>query len=174
MNLLKSLVMLSLVAAWCSAAWADIPPPRRQENERIVSEVAVKFRALRGERPNVQAKIIIPSYLVGGGRDVGKIAPSEEAPAPKAAPKPEKQSSLGSPSTIIAGIAMSLAAASIVFLVRGSRTTKTAALVALAAAGALGGYSVAWADVAQPGSRGEPVIVIELSDEADIVTLLMK
>ena len=83
-----------------------------------------------------------------------KIAPKEGAApkeeAPKAGAAPEKQSSLPALGTTIAGLALSLAAVSVVLLVRGSQRTKTAAVVALVGAGLLGGWSIAQADIAVP------------------------
>jgi hypothetical protein len=186
MNSLKLLVSAALALVWCSEAWADIPPPpRRQQNERVTHEVSVR-RGLGAEARNVQAKIIIPRWLVGAdGRGVPEVAPKpgekpEGTPAakPREAPKveavPEKKASLPKLGTVIAGLAMSLAAVSVVFLIRGKQAGKTVAVVALVAAGALGGWSVAQADVVKPGARGEPIIVIELSDDAEIVTLLLR
>ena len=185
MRTFRTLLALSLVAAWCSAAVADIPPPPKKKNERVVANVSIKYGAIKGEARNVHAKVVIPTYLVAGAVERaeeggGATAPAPTAPAPAAAPPPpriqlipprQSRSSLPAFGTTVAGIAMSLAAVSVVFLVRGSGRTKTAAVIALVAAGLLGGWSIAQADVALPGSRGEPIIVIELSDDADVVTL---
>lgn len=182
MQYLKWVAALTLIAVGNVSAWGDIaPPPRKQTTQdakstRVVAEVSIKHGAIRGEARNVQAKITIPSYLVAGDvpRGLPKSSPKEGAPAPEA-PKtgaiPEKQSSLPSLGTTIAGLALSLAAVSVVFLVRGNQRTKSTAIIALVSAGLLGGWSIAQADIALPGSRGEPTIVIELSDDAEVVTL---
>jgi hypothetical protein len=81
--------------------------------------------------------------------------------------------------TVIAGLALSLAAVSAVFVFRGNRGTKTAALALLAGALVLGGWSIAQADLAVPpaGPRRpveEPkIVVIELAEDGDSVTLLL-
>jgi hypothetical protein len=70
---------------------------------------------------------------------------------------------------------MSLAAVSLVFVVRGNRGTKTTALAVLAGALVLSAFSAASADLI-PGRPNGPVpapaeIVIELVDDGDAVTL---
>ncbi|MDX1947571.1 MAG: hypothetical protein SFU86_19385 [Pirellulaceae bacterium] len=186
----KSIGSLLLVSILAVPAWADIAPSPRRENARVTAGVEIRYGAIRGERTNVKAKIVIPAYLVAGdGRGVPKVeskeggAPKEGAPRKEEAPKegasppraaPEgRQSSLPPLGTTVAGIALSLAAVSVVFLVRGNKTAKTTAVIALVSAGLLGGWSLAQADLVVPGQRGEPVIVIELSDDAETVSLLI-
>jgi hypothetical protein len=63
-----------------------------------------------------------------------------------------------------------------VFVFRGNRTTKTAALAVLAGAVVLGAFGVANADLIVPGRerpREPALIVIELTEDGDSVTLLL-
>jgi hypothetical protein len=62
-----------------------------------------------------------------------------------------------------------------VFVVRGNRNGRTAAMAVLVGAIVLGAYGVATGDLIVPG-RGRPAqpeIVIELVDEGDEVTLFL-
>lgn len=193
------LYLITGLAAWslCATALGDIPNPnRRQQNRditdnRVVAPVVIKHGPIRGEGRSVQAKIVIPrAYLPGdAGGAVGAPAPTAPAPAAPAAPapriklippKPEARSTTPPFGTVIAGIAMSLAAVSVVFVARGKRVTKTAALATLSASLVVTGFGIAQADVAgqkrpiPPGSV-EPLneIVVELSDFGESVTLLL-
>src|SRR5205085_4832067 len=152
-----------LVLALSTAAIADIPNPnRRQQNQnpvnenRAVAPVVVKHGPIRGEGRSVQAKIIIPRALLPGdaGQAVGAPAPTAPAPAAPAPrfelipPKPQTGSNTPPLGTAIAGIAMSLAAVSLVFVVRGNRVTKAAALIVLSGGLVATGWGIAHADIA--------------------------
>jgi hypothetical protein len=162
----------TLLVAWNPIAPPEIPKPP-QEQVRVVTPVIVKHGAIPGAGANVVAKIIIPRGLVhawGGG---GAAPPKAGSPPPAA----EKQSNIPPLGTVIAGLAMSLAAASMVFIARGNRSGRTVALAVLAGAMILAAYGVASADIPVPGRgpRPEPPreIVIELADGGDTVTLLL-
>lgn len=170
---MKRSFVLSLCALLVtSVAMADVrvePPEEAPQPERIVAPVVVKRGALREER-NVQAKIQIPRHLVGAG-GFGAAAPTGAA-----APAPEDQGGGPAIITIIAGLAMSLAAVSFVFVLRGNRKAKAVALAATASAMLLGAWSLARADIPvpeRPQRPAGPQIVIELLDEGDSVTLLL-
>jgi hypothetical protein len=184
---------VALAVGFCSIVWADVVPPGRTNSGRVVLPVVIR-RGIRGENGNVQAKVVIPRYLLDGAlesyrgakvkptaKDEVGEAPAEKAPAPGEAPAaggtplpaPPKAGASATPpwGRIIAGIAMSLAAVSAVFVMRG-RGTKTAAAVLVAGSVVLGTYAVGWADVAVP--RRGPEIVIQLVDDANEVTLLLR
>ena len=165
-------VSLCALLVLASAAMGDVRPVSPDElpqPERIVAPVVVKRGALREER-NVQAKIQIPRHLVGAG-DFGAAAPTGAA-----APAPGDQGGGPAIITIIAGLAMSLAAVSFVFVLRGNRKAKAVALVATTGAVLLGAWSMARADIPvpdQPRPATGPQIVIEFLDEGESVTLLL-
>ena len=177
------LVLLTSVMAFANApAPPDAPP--REEPTRLVAPVVIKRGALRGEDRNVQAKIQIPASLVHGlGAEAAEpvrppagSAPARAVPmkaAPGAAPAPEDRSSVPPMGTIIAGIALSLAAVSIVFMMRGNRATKAAAVASLAGCALVTGWSAAVADIPPPPRRPESQIVIELVEDGETVTLLL-
>ena len=197
------LLGLFIAVTFSSIVWADVVPPGRRTNGRVVLPVTIRRGAIRGENNNVQAKIVIPRYLLDGALDSyrdAKVKPSakDEVPpldketpanpgsppagaaapaaAPPAAPaaSPKSEARATPPwGTIVAGLAMSLAAVSAVFVVRGNRSAKTAALVLIACGVVLGAYAVGRADVA-PVRRNGPEIVIQLVDDANEVTLFVK
>ncbi len=159
-GVLAVLMSISFVAA----ARADIRvPPEKKEPVRITSKVTIKHGAIKGVDRNVVAKLIVPVSLVHPA----------EAPRAGAAPKAEERGALpGNMGTWIAGIALSLAAVSLVFVVRGKRMTRTVAAAILGGAVVLGAYA-AQANVGPSPRQMGPQIVIELAEEGDSVTLLL-
>ena len=131
--------------SWIAAAQADIRVPPKKEPVRIQSKVAIKHGAIKGVDRNVVAKLIVPASLVHAAE-----------PKAGAAPRAEEQGALpGNMGTLIAGIALSLAAVSLVFVVRGKRTTRTIAATILGGAVLLGAYA-AQADVPPDPRRLRP------------------
>ncbi len=184
-----ALAALFLLA--CSApAPADIPVPVRRQESRVVAPVVIRHGAIRGEGRSVQAKIVVPRSLLAGGDGGDHIRPKRSGTGtfipPPPSPNEEARSHLPPYGTVVAGLAMSLAAVSLVFVVRGNRIAKTAALVVLSGALVVAGYGIAEADIA-PGPRpNRPLpapapapalradggeIIIELTDNGDTVTL---
>jgi hypothetical protein len=147
-----------------AGARADIRvPPEKPEPVRITSNVTIKRGAIRGAGRDVAAKIIIPASLVH---------PAEPVPPPAA----NKQGALpGTMGTLIAGIALSLAAVSLVFVIRGRQSTRAVAATILGGAVVLGTYGAVQANAPPPVRPEPPVqkIVIELVEEGDSVTLLL-
>ena len=170
MNGLVHIAAAAAILGWNPIAPANVAPPRKPAETRVVVPVTIKRGEIRGEGRGVQAKITIPKKLVHAGGAPGA------APAPRAAPVPNAREQAGIPyGTVIAGLAMSLAAVSLVFVFRGNRGTKTTALAVLAGALVLGAFSAANADLI-PGRPNGPVpapseIVIELVDDGEAVTL---
>lgn len=171
-------VVISLFLA--SAAQADIrvEPPKR-EPVRINSKVTIKHGAIKGVDRSVVAKLIVPASLVH---------PAEPVPPPRPGAAPTRNAPAAGDRgalpvnyrTWIAGIAMSLAAVSLVFVVRGRSTTRTVAATILGGAVLLTAYSAVQANAPPPVRAPEsvrpvaaPQIVIELVDEGDSVTLLL-
>ncbi len=183
MNTLALVTTVSLILGWNPIA----PPELRREKPvakeaSITAPVVIKTQVLEGVDKDVRAKIIIPRKLVhAGGAEVAR--PAAASPAGNAAPRSEDRGSLTPLGTVIAGLALSLAAVSAVFVFRGNRNSKTVALAVLAGAVVLGALGVAQADIIVPGDSRRPPqpkpalpsqqIVIELSDDGETVTLLI-
>ena len=172
MNASVLITSAAVLLAWNPIALPNVAPPPKK-NQRVVAPVRVERGEIAGEGRSVQARIIIPRSLVHGGDAAG--APPAAAPTRSgSAPPPSARDQANIPvGTIIAGLAMSLAAASLVFVVRSGRTGKTAALAVLVGAAVLGIFGAAQADLIPGRPVGPPRqdIVIELTDEGDTVVL---
>jgi hypothetical protein len=174
---------------------ANTPAPQREPQptnsspvaakpDQVTAPVVIKTEDLVGEGPAVRAKIVIPRKLLRAGIS-GGVAPTGAAPT--AAPASEQPQGAISPDTdaelagwpigsVVAGLALSMAAVSAVFVFRGKRNAKTAALTVLASAVVVGAIGVAQADLLVPGRerpRDRPQIVIELTDDGESVTLIL-
>ena len=109
----------------------NAPPPgvRQRDTVRLVVPVVVRHGNWREGR-DVQAKIVIPKQVIEGEKyREAPGAPATNAPAtePSAAPpteSPKKGARWPNPGTVIAGLALSLAGVSLIFLKRGGRGTK--------------------------------------------------
>jgi hypothetical protein len=124
---------------------------------------------------HIIAKVVIPLSMLPAN-DAKKLSAKQQISSP----------AIG---TILAGLALSLAAISVAFLVRGQRRARAGAATVLVIAATLGAWSVAWANTPPPHLRealqgpraylvsvpaeGEtPQIAIEFSANADEVTLV--
>lgn len=158
-----ALIGLGLLLS-ASLAMADvIPPPRRVEKDGKVAvwaTVRIDSAALKGDDAAAKAKIVIPQDVLDQltGKDkAGKVG---QTPA------------MG---TIIAGIALSLAAVSLLWLWRGKPKQKALMLI-LAGGLSLGGIGALFADLAPPREfrpAPRPQVVIEVSDRADRVSITL-
>lgn len=144
----------------------------------ITSAVNVEHVDLSKHGNTLKAKIIIPKKLLAGNEALKDVAPAKAAP--------ESGASFDTSRSLIAGIALSLAAVSAIFVRRGSKATKVAVGVVMVSAALLVGGTL-WADIRIPGQpyRGparrpaeEPVkpeavnvVTIEIVEEGDVVTL---
>lgn len=178
------LAVTALVLAWNAPPPPEAPqPPAAQEN-RIVAPLIIKNNAIRGEGRSIQAKILIPRNLLAGNAEAVKAAASVPGLNPAASSR-EVRSTTPALNTVIAGLAISLAMVSLVFVLRGNRITKVAAVAALAVSMVLTGIGILRADIPGPGPRpvrptpipvrpnSETEIVIEITDPGETVTLLL-
>jgi len=185
MNASSYLITLVFLLAWNAPAPADIPAPARKQENRIVAPVVIRHGAIRGEGRSIQAKIIVPrSLLAGGDADARPKLPANGTIIPPLPGRNEEARSNTPPyGTVVSGLAMSLAAVSLVFVVRGNRIAKAAALAVLSGALFITGYGIARADLVPgrplgPAPQNAPApradgseIIIELTDNGNTVTL---
>lgn len=169
---LTAILAVVMAGSFVTAAQADIRVPPKKEPVRITSQVTIKHGAIKGVDRNVVAKIVIPAGLVHAEAPRAGAAPTRNAP------RSEEQGALrGSTGTWVAGIALSLAAVSLVFVVRGRRMTRTIAATILGGSALLGTYGAVYANAPAPPPRPERApaaqIVIELVEDGDTVTLLL-
>ena len=129
------------------------PEPRELREPPIIrsSELVVK-RDARGA-----TRIIIPAKLVAGA----KVRPSR------------RDTSFLSPTrNVIAGLALSAAIAGVFLIVRrGGGKTKTTAMV-LIAVSVTAGVSITFADLLPPPDKERPQILVQIDEDADVVTLI--
>ena len=69
MSRLACLIAGAVVVLGGSFATADVVVPGRRTAGRVSLPVVVRRGAIRGENNNVQAKVIIPRYLLDGALD---------------------------------------------------------------------------------------------------------
>jgi hypothetical protein len=159
---ITALLGLGLFSLWTVSAIADIaPPPSIQKSDNVVwANVTIKSEALKGDDAGAKAKIVIPrSMLPVKAEKTGQV---EQGPAG---------------GTIVAGIALSLAAVSLVWLRRSKSSQKTLMLV-IGGLLLLTGIGALYADLAPPGRRprprpAPPQIVIQIVEDGEAVTLIM-
>ncbi len=166
---------------------ADIPVPGQPfrprgpierppaEDNSIPQTVVVKREGLKHaeikDARNIKAKIIIPRSML---------------PVEKKISIDQQTSTGSSTSTIIAGIALSCAAVSCVFLLRRSKAGRNIAIGVLVIAGGIGIWSAAQADLIPgrpngprrrpeppPAAPAESVILLEVVDEGEAITLVL-
>jgi LPXTG-motif cell wall-anchored protein len=150
----------------------------------VVKREVLKHADIKDAR-TIKAKLVIPRSLL----PVAKDAPA--AKPVKAAPEAPKTGSIGPTGTIVAGIALSLAAVSCVFLFRKNKAGGAAVVGVLVVAGTVGVWSAANANA--PAPRPQPVeatnapafprsgnknandsvILLEVVEEGDSITLVL-
>ena len=117
MNRVALAVATIISLSWGAIASADVAPAPRRSASRVSAPVTIRHGAIRGEDRAVQAKIVIPRYMLPADGEAfrGLKGAEPKAPAPGAAPAPtpapKTESRSGSPplGTAVAGIALSLA-----------------------------------------------------------------
>jgi hypothetical protein len=126
--------------------------------------VKIEHADLTKEGKGVAAKVAIPRKVLA------RVAPGTPAAGQ------EKQSSLPSLGTLVAGIALSIGAIGLVLAARGSRSARGVAAAALLVAMFAGGY--AFASKKEP-ERERPVtapaesVVVEIVDGGDAVVITL-
>lgn len=117
-----------------------------KEPKGVLAKITIPLDLLRAELKRIDEKAEMPAQLPATQRK-----PANQAPAP-----PASQRSELSPRTIIAGLAMSLAAVSLIFVARrGSRFSQPTMLI-LAGVLVLGTTAAVTADIAVPGAPKRP------------------
>ena len=171
---------------FAAQAWGDaLPgpgpapnaPPRRGapnvgelKSEKITLNFSVKQADLKGEGENVRAKLVIPARL-------------RELPPPAGAPgKVGLQET--SPRSLVAAVALSLAAVSVVFVIRGKQLNTASKGAILGITVVVASFAVAYGNAGPPrnfGPKPEPPkldaskdqIVIEFSADATEAVLTL-
>jgi hypothetical protein len=168
MRALSFAVLLSFAAV--ASANEPAPPPEPEPAPAITkAPVTIKYEVLRGDAAGAQAKIVIPRSLLPGeaGRKVGAAQP------------------IGG--TVIAGIALSLAAVSLIWLRKGKTIHQKVLIVVVSGALALGGVGALFADIPVPGGGNRPrprppverpvpakaMILVEIVEDGEAVTLTL-
>jgi len=179
MKLFLSAVVLAGAVLGGIAAANEAPPPRPSQlpPTKVTVPVVIKHADLSKEGEGVKAKLVLPAKLhrSGGvapvpGRKVGlneSVAPTQRS--------------------IVAAIALSLAAVSIVFVVRGKKLNTTSKGAVIGVICLLSAFGAAQADLSVPGQpRRRPPeprpevakssLVVEFSDDTEgaILTLQAK
>ena len=151
-------------------------PPKEAVSKPLQAPVVIKRGALADKDRAIQARIIIPRSLLPATAEKA-VKPTLN---PALNPPPVRQQSGGPPlGTIIAGLALSLAAVSVVFVVRGNRSAKTIAAAVLIGAIGLSAWATSWANAppplpVRPRPGEQPKIVVEFVDDADEVVLELR
>lgn len=149
--------------------------PVRSEPAKSVIPIQVKHADLKGEGENVVAKIVLPARL----RDATAAKPGKVGMNEGVAPTQR---------SLVAAVALALAAVSVVFVLRGKQLNTASKVVVLGVVGLLGLYGAAQGDALPgpgpgPGPRPIPkfgpkaeLIVVEFSADATeaILTLPAK
>jgi hypothetical protein len=151
-----------LLLARDAAADKSVAPVRAEPAKSVIS-VQVKYADLKGEGENVQAKIVLPARL----RDAAAAKPGKFGINDEVAPTQR---------SLIAAVALALAAVSVVFVVRGKQLSTTSKAAVLGVIGLLGLYGAAHGDAAPMPVPKAALIVVEFSADATdaILTLPAK
>ncbi len=136
--------------------------PARAEPAKSVIPFQVKSADLQGEGENVVAKLILPARLRAAAAP-GKVGLNDGA-------APTQRS-------LVAALALTLAAVSVVFVLRGKQLSTASKAVVLGIVGLLGLYGAALGDAGPMPVPKRPLtdlIVIEFSADATEATLTLK
>ncbi|MDX1946431.1 MAG: hypothetical protein SFU86_13605 [Pirellulaceae bacterium] len=178
---------LACVLGWVAVAAANpiaVPrPPQPLETKSLEAPLVIKRGALEGRDRAIEARVLIPRSLLPVAAEKG---------AKQAAAPPIETQSGGPPlGTLIAAVCLSLAAVSLLFVVRGSRSARVAGAAVLLLAMGLCAWSTTWANVPPPRPEPnlpppsvaplpsirlerQPKIVIEFTDEGGEVVLELR
>lgn len=162
LSLAGCVLVCGLLLVTSEAAADKSPAPRKAEPAKVVLPVHVAIADLAGEGDGVKYKLTLPARLhaAAEGKKMGAID----------SVSPNQRS-------LVAAIALSLAAVSVVFVLRGKKLTTRTKGAILGAAILLAVSGIAYGNGA-PGPRpgpvgpgGKAVIVIEYSADAEAATL---
>jgi hypothetical protein len=174
----RSMELLALVlgVSIATAGRADIGPSQVPDDPAGPQGPAVYSLTVKVDPQARQAKLQIPDTLAAPAPAPGA------APSAPAAPSADDQSSFAPnrTRTMVAGLTMSLALASLVLVRRSSRSKQIVAGMVVAAV-SLGAIGMAWGDIPGPGPRPRPPIrpnpdaqiQVEVVSGADGVTLIV-
>jgi len=162
---LRSFVTASLLVACVVPAFADVapgPPPARKRNYQ--APVVIQKQELGEGNEQLAARIIIP-------RDVLEEALGASAPVGSS----DNNSGLPPAGTVVAGVLLAVAIASIPFALRGRRYARPLVATAAVTLVVFGGWAIAMGDIAIPGAKrnrpprpaGRQFIQIEVTDQQD-------
>jgi hypothetical protein len=183
----------------CALAQANAPPvPKPVERPQaeppvaappaIVKSLSLPVTIQKADltKEGVQAKIILSQKTLAELSAPGKKAsPQQNSAAPAS---PDRQSSTSLWRNVIAGVALSLAAVSLIFVFRGRRSTRAAVVALLGVTLIAGGVGVLSADIRIPGEpyRGpakrpdpeprpepHPQVQVIVMDDAVGITLVL-
>jgi len=172
-------VAFSLVVG--SVALADIPVesrrPTRAAGTTEPFPLTIKYEAISKLHPGVEARMVIPKkVLLQVIKQNSVYVGGNSLDEPNSIPW----------TTVIAGVALSLAAASSLWVLR-RREARLVAAAALLVVVSCGAWNLAHGDLLVPGGKGprrppgnpnaprpQPTILIETTDEGDSVTLILK
>lgn len=187
MNMLRATIGIFALGVLFTASALANAPPRPQapappplgtkpagevRSEKLKIPVQMKHADLAGEGEGVLAKIVLPARL----RDL---------PPPAGAPAKVGAAEGASPRSLIAAVALSLAAVSVVFVLRGKKLSTTSKAAVLGFVGLLGLFGAAQADIAIPGQKRGPrpmpppaleaksTIVVEFSADVEEAVLIL-
>jgi hypothetical protein len=162
-KLIAGCVLAGVLMLAKNAAADKSVAPVRAEPAKSTIPVQVKYADLKGEGENVQAKIVLPARLRdAAAAKSGKVGMNEGV-------APTQRS-------LIAAMALALAAVSVVFVLRGKQVSTASKAVVLGVVGLLGLYGAAFGDAAPMPAPKPTLIVIEFSADATeaILTLPAK
>ncbi len=147
-------------------------PAGEVRSEKFTLPVQIKHADLTGEGKGVEAKIVLPARL-------------KTIPPPAGAPGKVGATESSPSRSLIAAGALSLAAVSVVLVLRGKKLSTASKAAVLGVAGLLGLFGAAQADIAIPGQKRNPrpmpppaaeakaTIVIEFSADVEEATLIL-
>ena len=146
MSVLRPLSLLLLSMFLTDTAFGDIRPPIKPTPKPAPNQhaapVKIVHAPVHSNNPNVIAKLVIPRNLLP------EMKTTATAPPPQSTP---------SGGTIIAGLALSAAAMSLIFFFQKTRRLRTVGACLIGCALLGGGYGLLLADVPVPGQpRSNP------------------
>jgi hypothetical protein len=184
-----ALFVAGLLLSSPAAVQADLkfePPPKAENLQVLSAPVDISYVNPNG---NPRAKIVIPLATLKSLAETAKVNKSIKLPLGVADPS-EPTTGFPHGGTIIAGLAISLAMVSMVYLVRRKPAQKWAVTGMAVALIAIGVTSYLWADVRIPGQpykgparrpdnvvrpipNQQPMVTIEIAEKGDTILIVV-